>query len=125
MTTTNIFKLNIEPKEYYFIISECFGLDIQSVWFCADDDERELSFESKKILFCSLIYHMMKDGVLKLANDGKFLEGTPEEQVITYYKSFPNEQEMDDDFFWITKENRYWIPAGAVWIKKDGAEVWT
>ena len=68
---------------------------------------------------------MMKDGVLKLANDGKFLEGTPEEQVITYYNSFPNEQEMDDDFFWITKENRYWIPAGAVWIKKDGAEVWT
>ena len=41
-------------------------------------------YEERKQLFLSILYRLTQEGRIKLAFDGKFLEGTIEEQVQLY-----------------------------------------
>jgi hypothetical protein len=81
---------------------------------------------SVKEKFLELLVALIKDGELKLAKDGKFLEGTPEEQVDIIRQSWPVEYDPDvmekdiDNLWWVTE-----CPVGAVWIYPDGYEEWT
>lgn len=76
--------------------------------------------------FLEFIAELIKDGELKLASNGYFLEGEPSEQIKIFKDSFPknpnpNKESEDIGYFW-------WLisaPAGAVWIYPDGYEEWT
>ncbi|SUC10795.1 DUF596 domain-containing protein [Pasteurella canis] len=82
--------------------------------------------DETKELFLSFIAELMHDGELKFAIQGKFLEGSIEEQIDVFRQAWPdhydeNEMEYDiDNTWWIT-----YAPAGAVWICEDGYEEWT
>lgn len=76
--------------------------------------------------FLQFLVELIEDGELKLASQGKFLDGSSEEQVDVLRKAWPSEydpnvMEKDIDHLW-------WIvsaPVGAVWIYPDGYEEWT
>ncbi|MDH2925003.1 hypothetical protein EV693_102231 [Nicoletella semolina] len=79
-----------------------------------------------KEMFLEFMGDLIRIGELKLASQGKFLEGTIEEQIDLFRKAWPeeyddNDPEKDIDHLW-------WLigaPAGAVWIWEDGYEDWT
>ena len=65
-------------------------------------------------LFCQVLKWLLFNMKMRLANHGIFLEGTPQEQVNIFKKSFPKtEEEM------LEKEHYWWYldecPGGAVW----------
>ncbi|MDH2924994.1 hypothetical protein EV693_102223 [Nicoletella semolina] len=79
-----------------------------------------------KEMFLEFMGDLIRIGELKLASQGKFLEGTIEEQIDLFRQAWPeeyddNDPEKDIDHLW-------WLigaPAGAVWIWEDGFEEWT
>ncbi|MDH2925007.1 hypothetical protein EV693_102235 [Nicoletella semolina] len=79
-----------------------------------------------KEMFLEFMGDLIRIGELKLADYGKFLEGTIEEQIDLFRQAWPkeyddNDPEKDIDHLW-------WLigaPAGAVWIWEDGYEDWT
>ena len=85
-------------------------------------------YEDRKQFFLSVMYRLMKEGRLKLAFQGKFLEGTIKEQLALYSERWPkNEDDLDEvDFEFTTNpENRdelldFWPLCGFVWFYEDG-----
>ena len=79
-----------------------------------------------KDMFLDFIISLIKRGYLKLAYNGNYLKGSPEEQVEILRINWPDEYDPDipekdiDNLWWIVA-----APAGAVWIYPDGTEVWT
>ncbi|GJH43407.1 DUF596 domain-containing protein [Pasteurella canis] len=79
-----------------------------------------------KEMFLELMADLMKTGELKLATQGKFLEGSIEEQIDLFRQAWPDH--YDDKELEYDIDNTWWItyaPAGAVWIWEDGYEEWT
>jgi hypothetical protein len=76
--------------------------------------------------FFYLAERFMRDGVLRLASEGVFWEGSIEEQLERFEKVWPKEydsniEEKDIDYWW-------WylcVPAGAVWVYPNGKLAWT
>jgi len=89
------------------------------------------SYEERKHYFLSVMYRLMKDGRVKLASDGKFLEGTIEEQVQRYSDLWPKDEAdlFDVDFQFIEDPVDgglyYWVEGCFVWIYEDGFMEWT
>ena len=81
--------------------------------------------EAKKGFFF-LAEKLMREGVLKLAHEGKFLDGSIGEQLDGFRRVWPEkydatkEEEDIDNLWWAL-----YAPAGAVWVYPDGEEVWT
>ena len=63
----------------------------------AHDLEDEANFEMKKKLFFDVITLMLMDGRMRLAKNGKFLQGTIEEQVQLWKSAFPLSEESQSD----------------------------
>ncbi len=65
--------------------------------------------------FLFIIGKLLDEGRLKLAEKGKFMTGTTEEQVEMFRKSFPaSDEEMELGAWFFADE----CPAGAVWVLK-------
>ncbi|MFN1124656.1 DUF596 domain-containing protein [Xylella fastidiosa] len=77
------------------------------------------SFEERKKDFLFIIGKLLDEGRLKLAEKGKFMTGTTEEQVEMFRKSFPaSDEEMELGAWFFADE----CPAGAVWVFKGERE---
>ncbi|WP_306576088.1 DUF596 domain-containing protein [Oligella urethralis] len=120
--------------EVYEELYECSsGMSASALWGEVVIYLGETSpYEDRKQFFLSVMYRLMKEGRLKLAFQGKFLEGTIEEQVALYSERWPkNEADlMDFDFQLIrdfTKEDTliFWPLCGFVWFYEDGFIEWT
>ena len=120
--------------EVYEELYECSsGMSASALWGEVVIYLGETSpYEERKLFFLSVMYRLMKEGRLKLAFQGKFLEGTIEEQVALYSERWPkNEADlMDFDFQLIrdfTKEDTliFWPLCGFVWFYEDGFIEWT
>ena len=120
--------------EVYEELYECSsGMSASALWGEVVIYLGETSpYEERKQFFLSVMYRLMKEGRLKLAFQGKFLEGTIEEQVALYSERWPkNEAELDEaDFQFITNpenENQLllWPLCGFVWFYEDGFIEWT
>ena len=80
------------------------------------------SFDDRKNIFFDVLSRLLKDGHIKLAKLGNFLEGSVEEQVERFRRAFPlTEPEMEDGI-WFFDET---CPGGAVWVLEDGSLEWT
>ena len=84
-------------------------------------------YEDRKQFFLSVMYRLMKEGRLKLAFQGKFLEGTIEEQVALYSERWPkNEADLAEFDFQFTQDHTtgklidFWPLCGFVWFYEDG-----
>lgn len=79
-----------------------------------------------KEMFLAFMAELIEEGELRLNLRGRFLEGTPQEQIDIFRQAWPesydrNEPDKDIDFLWWT----CYAPAFAVWIYPNGHEVWT
>ena len=126
--------IEIDDKVLEDLLESVMGSSAYAMWLyvCEDILTWDSPYEERKQFFLSVMYRLMKEGRLKLAFQGKFLEGTIEEQVALYSERWPkNEADlMDFDFQLIrdfTKEDTliFWPLCGFVWFYEDGFIEWT
>lgn len=85
-------------------------------------DPKNFTFEQRKGIFFYLLERLLNDGRIKLAKNGVFLTGSTNEQIDSFRKAFPkNEDEMEDDLWFFDEK----CPGGAVWVLHDGSFEWT
>jgi hypothetical protein len=110
------------------------GSGANAMWSYVCEDIPEISsasYEERKHYFLSVMYRLMKEGRMKLASDGKFLEGTIEEQVQRYSDLWPKEESLLDkvDFQFTADADGnlidLWPEGGFVWVYEDGSEEWS
>ena len=84
-------------------------------------------YEDRKQFFLSVMYRLMKEGRLKLAFQGKFLEGTIKEQLALYSERWPkNEADLAEFDFQFTQDHTtgklidFWPLCGFVWFYENG-----
>lgn len=87
----------------YSMLCEQEGDTLAGLWLVTDWDERKqtipkeiATFEYRKEVFLWALERLLREGRLKLAKHGKFLEGTVEEQVEAFRRAWP-ESELDAD----------------------------
>lgn len=96
--------------EYNEVYSNINWHGMSSLW-----QDRFNNFEENKNLTLYLIRRLLNDKKLKLAKEGKFLEGTVDDQIKLFEMAFPEEKEFNErgHYWWYTDES----PANqAVWI---------
>ncbi|MFK3703477.1 DUF596 domain-containing protein [Klebsiella sp. NPDC088457] len=106
------------------------GMSIGAVWGASRPDEfvgeKHYPFQKQKDTFFWLLNRLMREGRVRLASNGKYLEGSIDEQISLYRENFPkNQEEMEEDAFdgfWFLTEK---CPGGIVWIHDNGYEDWT
>ena len=110
------------------------GSSADAMWSYIRENMQDIStrsYEERKHYFLSVMYRLMKEGRLKLANKGKFLEGTIEEQVEQYSEQWPENESLLDRFdFQFTADPDgnlvdFWPGGGFVWKYEDGSEEWS
>ena len=108
------------------VIEVSFGFDIDAIWYNLEGRRPDLSYHEKVEMFCYILKIAIEKGVLKIAVDGFFLEGTSLEISEKFRTSFPaSEDKMSDDMFCFDIDDNFWTPGGGVWICSDGDEIWT
>src|SRR5690606_9862710 len=125
--------MRIDDVQYGEIIEAIEGGGAHILWNLIN--RRKLgvssSYEDRKFFFLSIMYRLMKEGRVKLASDGKFLEGTIEEQVQRYSDLWPKEESLLDkvDFQFTADADGnlvdLWPEGGFVWVYEDGSEEWS
>ncbi|WP_414502904.1 DUF596 domain-containing protein [Zymobacter sp. IVIA_5232.4 C2] len=108
------------------ILEVSFGFDIDAIWYNLEGRCNNLSYREKIEAFCYILKVAMDKGILKIANESVFLEGTSQEISDIFKSSFPaSEDKMSDDMFCFDIDDNFWTPGGGVWICNDGDEIWT
>lgn len=82
----------------------------------------EFSFTDRREIFLWALNRLLKDGRIKLAKHGDFLEGSIEEQLERFRQAFPHTEAEMEDGIWFFDEA---CPGGAVWVLEDGSLQWT
>lgn len=111
---------------YKAVLRSAFGLSMGCIWqhmtiglLCSPVD-----YAHRVNLFFSLMERLMSEGHVRLADDGRFLVGTIQDQLNLLKEAWPAEPGDDDldgfGLWFITV-----APAGVVWIDSDGTEFWT
>ncbi len=105
------------------------GMSIGALWGVSCPNEEiwndSFPFEEKKKYFFAILQRLMEEGKAKLADHGKFLEGSVDEQIARYRAAFPKTKEE-----WKAKNEEIWFydddcPGGIVWIHENGYLDWT
>ena len=124
--------IEIDDEIYERTIEEIEGFAADALWLTTKWHYKELTYEERKQFFLSVMYRLMKEGRLKLAFQGKFLEGTIEEQVALYSERWPkNEADLAEFDFQFTQDHTtgklidFWPLCGFVWFYEDGFIEWT
>ena len=123
----------IDADIYGEIVEAVAGMGADALWgyLCRRLLGNSVPYEERKHYFLSVMYRLMKEGRVKLASYGKFLEGTIEEQVQRYSDLWPKDESMLDkvDFQFIEDPVDggiyYWVEGCFVWIYEDGFMEWT
>ena len=111
---------------YREAIESCFGFSIDGIWDFLTEKFKKKSYDERKTIFIFILKKAMNSGILKLANNGKFLDGTVDQQLFDFEKSFPkNENDISDITLSISSNYEFWAPGGGVWIDDNGEEIWT
>lgn len=125
MITRPIYLTDESIKE---VIKFSYGLSLGSIWHnlrgrASAHEEDDL--KQCKEAFFYIAEQLITEGKLKLADSGRFLEGSITEQLQQFRDVWP--EEIDKTVMEKDIDNLWWLvaaPAGAVWIKDDGDEIW-
>ena len=118
--------MKTNDKSYEEFIEYNFGVNIGAIWDYVCDEYHTLSYEERIDEFSCILKKAMESGILRLANQGEFLEGAIKDQVEEFKKSFPDKEiNIFEFFFGMDLDGNVWAPGGGVWICEDGDEVWT
>lgn len=85
-------------------------------------ESNDFTFIQRKALFFWLFERLLREGRIKLAKNGKFLEGSVDTQIERFRQAFPKTEEEMEDGIWFFDED---CPGGAVWVLEDGSLEWT
>ena len=108
------------------VLELSFGYGIDAIWYNIETRRPNFSYSEKIEEFCYILKYAMERRVLKIADEGVFLEGTPQEISERFKSSFPaSEEKMSDVLFSLDSDDNFWMPGGAVWICSDGDKIWT
>ncbi|MBW7984637.1 DUF596 domain-containing protein [Enterobacillus tribolii] len=96
------------------------GRNLQVGWWSTETFVNE--YDARTKYFFWLLERLLKEGRIRLAKHGKFLEGSVDEQLERFRQTFPKtEAEMEDGIWFFDEE----CPGGAVWVLEDGSLEWT
>ena len=117
----------MENSELYEdVINDCFGYSLGAIWDYFQYREPVLPYEERIDKFLFILRRAMATGILKLANDGVFFDGSISEQLKKFEEGFPKkERDMHEFCFGLDIYGKLWFPGGGVWICSDGDEIWT
>ena len=108
------------------VLELSFGYDIDAIWYNNESMCPEFGYFEKIDAFCYVLNMAMEKGILKIASEVSFLEGTSQEISDRFKSSFPiSEEKMSDVLFCLDCNDNFWTPGGGVWICSDGDEIWT
>ncbi|WP_033727495.1 DUF596 domain-containing protein [Pseudomonas cremoricolorata] len=116
--------MNISDETYCQIVKFSEGFDVNALWLNLAQALSQSGFEERKTFFLQILRRLLTEGRVKLAADS-FLTGSVEEQVDAYLRAFPDEDQLDEDIFWLNRNGECWVPGGFVWCFEDGREAWT
>ena len=110
----------LSEDEFAELTEALEGRNLQANWWATESFASDFSIRRK--FFFWIFEHLLKEGRIKLAKHGKFLEGSVEEQVERFRQAFPKTEEEMEDGIWFFDES---CPGGAVWGLEDGSLEWT
>ncbi|MBC8952386.1 DUF596 domain-containing protein [Xenorhabdus sp. PB62.4] len=103
-----------DEKTYTFFRDELEGSSPSTIWgtITAENFEKAyLSFGERQDYFFEFLEWLLKDGKIKLAKHGVFLEGTIDEQLARLRAAFPKTEEELYNGLWFVFEE---CPGGIV-----------
>ncbi|EDM0764297.1 DUF596 domain-containing protein [Salmonella enterica] len=106
--------------EFKHLCEALEGRNLQAGWWSTESFSGD--FNNRVTFFFWLFERLLKEGRIKLAKHGKFLEGSVEEQVALFRQVFPHTEAEMEDGLWFFDES---CPGGAVWVLEDGSLEWT
>ena len=101
--------------------------DIEHLFDMKGGDSCPENFTERRNIFLYMLHRLMQEGRLKLAKNGKLLEGDIEQQVALFRDALPKSNEEIDmgvggSAAWFYIEA---CPGEAVWVLEDGSLYWT
>ncbi|WP_223723969.1 DUF596 domain-containing protein [Escherichia coli] len=114
----------LSEREYKELADAAEGQTLDAIlcYSVPDIYPAEFSFADRRENFFWVLTRLLKEGRIKLAKHGKFLEGSVDEQVERFRQAFPKTEEEMEDGIWFFDES---CPGGAVWVLEDGSLEWT
>ena len=114
----------LSEREYQELADAAEGQTLDAIlcYSVPDIYPAEFSFADRREIFFWALTRLLKEGRIKLAKHGKFLEGNVDEQVERFRQAFPKTEEEMEDGIWFFDES---CPGGAVWVLEDGSLEWT
>jgi len=115
----------LTDKQFKELYMAAEGRNLGAVFSYSEPEEPtplNFSFEERKSIFLWVLMRLLKEGRIKLAKHGKFLEGSTEEQVERFRLALPKTEEEMEDGIWFFDED---CPGGAVWVLENGSLEWT
>lgn len=107
------------------VLSHSWGYSMGAVWqsLTVELAGAEVGFDRQSEIFFSLMKNLMIRGEIRFALDGKYLEGSTDDQLDLLRRAWPSSREQLESELglWFLVES----PAGIVWITPDGQEVWS
>lgn len=96
----------LREDEYQELVSAAEGQMLDAVLCYSVPDSRPLdfSFNDRREIFFWVLERLLKEGKIKLAKNGKFLDGTINEQLERFKSVFPKTEEEIDDGIWFFDE---------------------
>ncbi|MDH2924998.1 hypothetical protein EV693_102227 [Nicoletella semolina] len=117
----------LTDNQYSKLMTENKGFPLDAIFTGFEDEFGSVEDNPEiKEMFLEFIGDLIRIGELKLASQGKFLEGSIENQLDILRQAWP--KEYDDNIPQKDIHHLWWsliAPAGAVWIWEDGFEEWT
>ncbi|CRQ92685.1 TPA: DUF596 domain-containing protein [Stenotrophomonas maltophilia] len=109
---------------YCAVVTSSFGLSMGAVWQHMTMEMGGVGISERKDAFFELMGRLLREGKVRLATDGVFLQGDWREQLTLISNAWPEnpgEDDIDGFGLWFLTD----APAGLVWIGADGREQWT
>ncbi|XQK57440.1 VENN motif pre-toxin domain-containing protein [Escherichia coli] len=100
--------LLLNDKQYNELCEAAEGRNLGAVFSYSEPEEPpplNFSFEERKKIFLWVLTRLLKEGRIKLAKHGKFLEGSVDEQVERFRQAFPKTEEEMEDGIWFFDES--------------------
>lgn len=114
----------MRDEVYSAVMNSSFGLSLGAVWQHMTMEMGDVGISGRRGAFFELMGRLLRERKVKLASDGRTLEGDWREQLLFISKAWPEspgEDDIDGFGLWFLID----APAGLVWIGADGREHWT
>lgn len=116
--------MNID-ETFDSVLRHSRGYSMGSLWqsLGVELSGAEKTYQEQTEIFFLFLGSLLRQGEIRLALDGDYIEGDVDDQLQVLRRAWPNSKdELEADMcLWFLVN----APAGIVWITRDGQEIWT